>query len=298
MERRDFLRGAAALGAGLVIGGTNVPAAWAGPRIKWGALCLPRGGQRDQIEAVRSLQHKVGRKFATTHFRLPWDRELVNPFTRWSVDSGHVPIISWFTWHNGGLVSWRSIADGQHDGWITTQARSLKKAGWSGYFCFHKEPENEGNAADWKAAHDRVYQIFHNVGVPFRFVPTLTAYTFDGGNGGADAWLPKRYHLLGVDGYNRVNSTPGWRSFEEIFKPAHAVARSKRRGLYVIEYGSTEGSQGRKAEWLKNARATMKGWPQVVGCSYNHEHTDCVYWVDTSTSSLRAFKHMGADAAF
>jgi hypothetical protein len=299
MDRRDFLRGTAALGAGLIIGQAGVLPASADTRIRWGALCLPRDGQRDQIEAVKALQNKVGRKFATTHFRLPWDRDLVNNFTKWSVQSGHVPIISWFTRQSGGgMISWSSVASGQHDDRITTQARSLKQAGWSGYFCFHKEPENEGNPQDWKAAHDRVFGIFHNVGVKFKFVPTFTAYTYAGGHGGINTWLPPRYHLLGADGYNRVNSTNGWRSFERIFQPAHKVARNKGRRLYIIEYGSTEGAPGAKAQWLKNARATMKSWPQVTGCSYNHEHTDCVYWVDTSSSSLRAFRHMGADPVF
>jgi hypothetical protein len=300
MERRDFLKGTAVLGAGLVVGEmANVDPAWADRRIRWGALCLPRNGQTDQIQAVKALEAKVDRRFATTHYRLSWERPLVNDFTKWSVRSGHTPIISWFTRQaSGGMVSWRSVADGDHDGWITTQARSLRKAGWSGYFCFHKEPEDEGNAKDWKDAHDRVYQIFRNVGVRFRFVPTLMASTFGGLAGGAGAWLPPRYDLIGVDGYNRVNSVNGWRSFDRIFTPAHKFARHKRKGLYIIEYGSTEGKPGHKATWLQNARATMKRWNNVVGCSYNHEHTDCVYWVDTSVSSLRAFKRMGHDPAF
>jgi hypothetical protein len=251
------------------------------------------------MEAVKALERAVGRRFATTHYRLTWDRDLVNSFTSWSVQTGHVPIISWFTRKSGGgMVGWRSVADGDHDAWITTQARSLKNAGWSGYFCFHKEPENEGNATDWKAAHDRVYQIFKNVGVRFRFVPTLTAYTFAGGNGGAGAWLPPRYELLGVDGYNRAHCSGEWRSFAQILRPSHDVARKKGKGLYIIEYGCTESDPGRKAEWLRQARKTMKGWSQIVGCSYNHESTDCVYWVDTSGSALQAFTSMGEDAAF
>jgi hypothetical protein len=299
MERRDFLRGAAALGAGLVLGESVVGPAWAERHIKWGALCLPRSGQRNQMEAVGALETSVGRSFATTHYRLPWERPLVNDFTKWSVQTGHTPIISWFTRHaGGGMVSWRSIANGDQDAWITTQARNLRATGWSGYFCFHKEPENEGNAADWKDAHDRVYGIFRNVGVPFQFVPTLTAATFGGLNGGAAAWLPARYELLGVDGYNRVNSPNGWRSFDRIFSPANTVALGKARGLYVIEYGCTEGSAGQKATWFNEARTTMINWTNVVGCSYNHESTDAVYWVDTSASALRAFRAMGQDAAF
>jgi hypothetical protein len=300
MERRAFLRGSAALAAGLAVTPFGDQMALAGrQRIRWGALCLPAAGQSDQIEAVKALERRVGRRFATTHFRLPWERSVVNPFTEWSVRSGHTPIISWFTRKaGGGFVSWRSIAQGDHDGYIANQARSLRAKGWSGYFCFHKEPENEGNAKDWKDAHDRVYQIFRNVGARFRFIPTLTAYTFDGGNGGANAWLPNRYELLGVDGYNRYNCSAEWRSFGDIFRPAREFARRKNKGLYLIEYGCTEGESGRKADWLRGARRKMKKWPEIVGCSYNHEVTDCNYRVDTSAKALNAFAEMGSDRRF
>jgi hypothetical protein len=299
VERRDFLRGSAALGAGLALSPAGGMAAAGDRKIRWGALCLPRGGQSDQIEAVKALENKVGRRFATTHFRITWDRPLVNSFTKWSVQTGHVPILSWFSrTSSGGFVGWRSIADGDQDARITQQARALKATGWKGYFCFHKEPENEGNAADWKAAHDRVYQIFRNVGVPFRFVPVLTAYTFAGGNGGAGAWLPPRYELLGVDGYNRAHCSSVWRSFADIFRPAHDVARKRGEDLYIIEYGCTEGDPGRKADWILQARRQMKDWSHLVGCSYNHESTDCVYWADTSASALKAFSNMGGDPAF
>jgi hypothetical protein len=301
IARREFLRGAAALGAGLVISGSGALDAEARQtKIRWGGLALPRNGQKDQIEALKALQQMVGRPFATTHFRVPFDHDLVNPFTTWSVKSGHVPIISWFTFlSGGGMIPWRSVADGDHDDRIRSQARALAKQGWSGYFCFHKEPENDaGSATDWKAAHERVHRIFHDEGAKFRFVPTLTAYTYAGGNGGSGAWLPRHYDLLGVDGYNRSGGSPGWRSFKDIFGPAHRVARRKGMGLYIIEYGSTEGSPGAKAHWFDGARSTMKRWPQLVGCSYNHESTDRVYWVDTSTTSLHAFRQMGADRAF
>jgi TAT (twin-arginine translocation) pathway signal sequence len=299
MERRDFLRGAAVLGAGLAIGQADVRPASAGRRIRWGALCNPRGDQKNMEEATKALQRAVGRNFATTHFRTAWDRDLVNDFTRWSVRSGHIPILSWNTFlSGGGMVSWRAIANGQHDDRIRTQARALHRAGWSGYLCFHHEPENDGNAADWKAAHDRVYGIFRHERARFRFVPTLMAYTYKGGYGGAKVWIPPRYDLLGVDGYNRADGATGWRSFHDIVAPAHHFARRRGKGLYVIEYGSTEGAPGAKAHWIHGARETMKRLNNIVGCSYNHENTDHVYWVDTSASSLRAFRRMGHDPAF
>jgi hypothetical protein len=300
MERRDFLRGSVALAAGLALTPVNTRIAFAERNIIWGACCLPRLGEKTQQESVTALESKIGRTLDTTHYRLRWERPLVNDFTKWSWQTGHTPIISWFTRKvGGGMISWRSVAQGTHDAWITTQAKDLKATGWRGYFCFHKEPENEGGATDWKAAHDRVYQIFKNVGVPFSFVPTFTAYTFAGGNGGIGAWAPPRYELLGVDGYNRFGcSNTEWRSFEQIFAPSRTVAQQLGKQLYLIEWGCTEGSAGRKAAWFDEARARMKEWPEIVGCSYNHEITDCNYRVDSTTGSLQAFAAMGKDAMF
>ena len=146
---------------------------------RYGSLCQTHGGQSDQ-DAVMALEHEVGRSFSTTHHRLPWNNKLVNPFTTWSVQTGHTPIISWFARMGPhGPVLWRGIAEGKQDAWITTQARALKAAGWHGYLCFHKEPEDEGNATDWKAAYGRVRTIFANVGVTnFRWIVCLTNTTY------------------------------------------------------------------------------------------------------------------------
>src|SRR5205085_11801501 len=124
---------------------------------RWGALCLPGDGQTSQQASVAALQTKVGRKFATTHYRMPWTTPLVNSFTTWSATNGHAEqILSWFARTKSGLVSWKAIAAGNYDAWITTQATNLKASGLSGYFCFHKEPEDEGTSTDWKAAYTHV----------------------------------------------------------------------------------------------------------------------------------------------
>jgi hypothetical protein len=308
MDRREFLTRSALAGASITAaGGLALPdVAEAATRrrrtVLWGANCLPRGGQRDQREAVRAMERRLGRRFDTAHYRMTWTVPLVNDFTRWSVASGHIPLLSWFSRkRSGGMVSWSSIADGQHDRWIHTQARNLRATGWRGYFAFHKEPENEGTAADWKAAYNRVHNIFDQAGVTgFRWLVTLTAATYGGANGGPGAWLPAKWDILGVDGYNRnfCGRSNGWRSFEQIFGNARNYARSRSKPLYIQEYGSVESTSGEKARWFDNARSVLKAWPEVIGVSYNHEATDCSYWIDSSTSSFTSFKNMGQDSYF
>jgi hypothetical protein len=304
IDRRRFLLDATVAGAALVAAGSGV--VWAPPadagrrRVMWGALALPSGGQRDQQQAVRALERRVGRRFDTTHYRMKWDVPLVNGFTRWSADTGHRrQILSWFARTRSGLVSWSAIGDGRHDDWIRRQARSLAGTGWRGYLCFHKEPEDEGDPTDWKRAYGRVRSIFADEGVRrFRWVVCLTAATYARGDAGR--WLPRRFDLLGVDGYNRntCGSSDGWRSFREIVEPAHRFARERGRGLYVIETGCVEGSAGEKADWITQASRAIADWSTIVGVSYNHENTDCNYYVDTSSSALGSFRRMGRRRLF
>jgi hypothetical protein len=276
------------------------PPAEARTGVRWGALCEPTAGQ-SSAEAVLALERRVGRRFSTTHHRLPWTSDLVNPFTRWSVRTGHTPIISWFARTPArGLVSWRGIAQGNHDAWITRQARALRATGWHGYLCFHKEPEDEGNATDWKAAYGRVRTIFANVGVTnFRWIVCLTNTTYS--NGDAGAWMPSRpYDLLGADACNRYRCVAGrpWKSFQEMFQGAHRYASVHGKGLFFVEWGSVEGEPGRRAQWIDGARATIKDWPEVIGACYLSENSDCNFRVDTTASSLAAFRRMGADSHF
>jgi hypothetical protein len=303
-DRREFLK-KSALAGGVLLGLSSadllamVPAS-AAASSKWGALCLPGDGQNSQETSVAALEKKVGRRFATTHYRMTWDVPLVNGFTTWSAKTGHPKqILSWFGRTKSGTVLWKGIAAGDYDAWITKQAKSLKKSGFSGYFCFHKEPEDEGPPTEWKAAYHHVKKIFTAVGVTkFKWVVGLMASTYSAGKAGD--WLPLHYDVLGVDGYNRnlCGSSNGWRSFTTIFQGARNFAKKKRRPLYIIECGCVEGAPGAKGKWINDAASVIHNWPEVVGFSYNHENTDCTYWADSSSTALSAFKAMGQKAYF
>lgn len=300
LDRRDFLKRSATVGAaamGLSVLGLGETPASARPAARWwGALAEPQGGQT-QWDAVRALERTVGRRFGTIHHRFYWTVDLVNSFSRWGVNTGHRPILAWNGNLQGGENIWSGIAAGNHDGWITRQARSLRGANWSTFITFHKEPEGEGTPAQFRAAFDRIQRIFHNVGVrDTKWIVTLTAATYNAGE--AQQWLPNRYDLLGVDGYNRAGCSGPWKTFNQTFASARNFARRRGDKLYMIEVGCTESGGQRKAEWIADAHRTIKKWPEVVGFSYNHERTDCNYFIDSSNASLNAFSRMGADDAF
>ena len=140
---------------------------WAArPGATFGASVQPLGSQ-STTDALLQLEDLAQRKFTTVHNRMPWETSLVNKYSEFIADRGQVPILSWFT-RGRSDVKWSAIAAGAQDARIRSRGPELKAAGWPAYFCFHKEPENEpwlGNATEWKAAHERVWQIFQDVGV-------------------------------------------------------------------------------------------------------------------------------------
>jgi len=314
MDRRDFMKRAAVTSAGVALVTATETASFSRPAFAdmggaagatFGASVQPVGGQ-SVTDCLMQLEDLIGRRFATVHNRMPWDTSLVNRYSEFIANRGQVPILSWFT-RGRTTVHWSAIANGAQDARITTEAQRLKVAGWPAYFCFHKEPENEpwlGNSTDWKAAHERVWQIFQDVGVTnATFVACMMAPTFKGNFGGIRSWLPDHYDVLGVDGYNR-NTSGNWRSLETILSPAHEVATALQMPLFVIENGCVEGAPNQKGQWFADADATIRTWPEVVGVSYNHETGHSLndvgknYRVDTSTSSAIGFRTMGATQFF
>jgi hypothetical protein len=314
MDRRDFMKRAAVTSAGVALATAAETALFSrpafadmggGPGATFGASVQPVGSQ-STTDALLELEHLMQRPFTTVHNRFPWEGSLVNRYSEFIAGRGQIPILSWFT-RGRTEVKWSAIAAGQQDARIISEAEKLKAAGWPAYFCFHKEPENEpwlGSAAEWRAAHERMWQIFQDVGVTnATFVPCMMAVTFRGMFGGIRAWLPDHYDILGVDGYNR-NVKGNWRTFERIFTPAHELATALAVPMFVIEFGCIEGAPGQKGQWFSDADAVVRSWPEVVGLSYNHEigHTgndaNMNYRVDTSPSAISSFRTMGASGFF
>lgn len=314
MDRRDFMKKAAVTSAGVALATATETALFSSPAFAdmggapgatFGASVQPLGNQ-STTDALLQLEDLAQRPFTTVHNRMPWETSLVNKYSEFIARRGQVPILSWFT-RGRNDVKWSAIAAGAQDARIRTEAQRLKAAGWPAYFCFHKEPENEpwlGNANEWRAAHERVWQIFQDVGVPnATFVACMMAPTFKGSFGGIRAWLPKHYDVLGVDGYNR-NLKGNWRTFETILTPAHQVATALQMPLFVIEHGCVEGGGDRKRQWFADADNVVRNWPEIVGLSYNHEtghsgiDSSMNYRVDTSASATAGFRAMGSTAFF
>jgi hypothetical protein len=318
VDRRDFLKTAAAAGAGLAVPtvlDATESAATPGAPCRWGAYAAVRSGESGQ-HAILSLEQKIGRKLGITRHYMNWDRAIPSDLIRWSAAGGRKPYIAWEAFHrNNSAVSWRSIANGNWDQRIRAQAARIRNWGKPAFFTFHHEPENDtrcGTPADFRAAYQRVRNIFDNMNVHnLTWVVVLMAPTYSGGNHGANAWLPSRYDLIGVDGYNRWPCVPDrskhhWTPFREIFRPAHNAAVHRHKGLFIGEFASVErnacgnrgGDRQAKASWIHWAGETLKLWPECKGAVYSHtlgryQGYNEAFWINTSLASLKAYRRVG-----
>jgi hypothetical protein len=317
MNRREFLKGSAVVGAGLVTArGLAVfdTAAARSAHCRWGVMATPRAGQSWK-QAVVNLERKVHRSYSIIRRYHVWDEPLPTRFESWYARHGRTPYVGWHAFDSSGdPIPWSSIAAGDHDAWIHSQARSIKRWRRPMYLSFHHEPENDtaacGDAADFVAAWNHVHHVFASEHVPnVTWVATLMASTYAGSDGGAGAWLPGRYGLLGVDGYNRgpCAGSDDWRTFEEIFADARRFARRHGRGLFIGEFGSVEqdscsngaGDPDAKARWFNHARSTIRAWPEIRAACYSHTAASGnAYWIDTSPQSLKAYRKVGLDPYF
>jgi hypothetical protein len=278
----------------------------------FGAHPQIRAGQADSKEALLSFEALAGRKMAIYRDYFSWDAPFPDEFSYWLRDNGYVLLASWYATlsDGGGSVSWRDIANGLYDGTIDARADDIKAFGAPLFLIFNHEPENDvlsGTAEDFVAAWQHVHDRFVADGVTnVSYVLTLMAFTYRLGT--PDAWYPGDDYVdvVGADGYNWY-SCPGrgdpWTTFYNVFSGFHDYGVLHGKPEMIAEWSSMEDpdNPGAKGQWITDAAATLKTWPEVKAVSWYDAGPpthDCTWWIDTSQPSLDAFKAMGADPYF
>src|ERR671931_591463 len=112
------------------------------------------------------------------------------------------------------------------------------------YFSWNHEMQNTcntGTPRQYRASYHRVHHIFRREHVRNAvWVWTPAAGNFNHDPAGLRRYLPRRYDLVGVDGYSRANP---WRSATEIFSAAHRFA-VKRWNVGVVIWTNSPPSEG------------------------------------------------------
>ncbi|KRF06411.1 hypothetical protein ASG88_19850 [Nocardioides sp. Soil777] len=173
-------------------------------------------------------------------------------------------------------TTWRRVADGEADDWLSGMFRPLGEAGGAVIFTLHHEPENDAGGpgmlpVDFVAMQRRAIEQAAGMAPEVTVVPVLQHWTFDPVRDDIDpaTWLVPEASVMGLDIYNPWSPTNGkpWRSFGS--KADEALAWLGDTPIAIGEYGCREDpdNPGLAAEWLRDA-ALFAREHNIVSMSY------------------------------
>lgn len=254
--------------------------------------------------AVDSFESMIGRDLDISHRYFKWDGVFPTWKETWDLQNGRIPMIDW-----DGTYS-TQIAAGSHDARIRERARGVAALGRPVFLRYFWEMDASKNL--WKsqsptayiAAWRHIYTLFQQEGAEnAMWVWCPTAWGFV--KGGAQQYYPGNAYVdfVCTDGYNWYPGRSGarWRSFVEIYRSFYSFGVTTNKPLMVGEVAAQEDPDvpGRKAQWIRDATAALETqYPNIVAFVWFHSNTIYPWWVDTSESSLQAYREMAADPYF
>jgi hypothetical protein len=266
-----------------------------------GAYTRPRGDDQDRDAARRRwsrLERQLGRSFDIGHSYYRWDLEFPSWRERFHLRRGRIPMISW----NG--TDTRRIADGLEDELIIARARAVADLGspvllrWFWEMDGNRNAELARSPEDFVAAWIRIRSIFREHGARAEFVWCPNASAFDDGT--AEQWYPgdDEVDWICADGFNWAPGQPNqdYQPLGEIFRSFHDWAAGRGKPLMIGETGVQERDPSEKAEWFSDALASLQmELPEVRAFVYFDSGSRFPWWVDSSASSLEAFRALAND---
>jgi beta-mannanase len=280
--------------------------AFVDPDAKWSGIT------RQKAE-ITNFEHRIKRRLNVDMHFYAWNgqgQEFPSPMEAFDAAHGRIPYIAW------GGTKLSAINSGSQDAWIRRRAKAVKSFGhpvlirwasemngnWSTYDGTHNNsPGKTDGPAKYVRAWRHIHRIFQRVGA----------------NNATWVWCPNDRDLpsvrwnhwtnyypgdayvdwVGVDGYNwgKTKSWSSWMSFAALYAGIYRDYGS-RKPIIVSETASAE-QGGSKAEWIRQM------WTSLV---FRLPHIKAVVWqergtiwkVETSRSSMDAFRHMAISAFF
>ncbi len=287
----------------LFAGGTQsrAPLEWGFYQIYWGAKPFQE-----------NLKREVGRLASVPDYVMFY-RDLGRPFPQGAADvihkMGATPIISLelWRWHDNQTKQLPRILAGEWDDFFRKWAEDAKRDGRRVLLRFGFEFNGDwfswgGDPEAFKAAWRRARDIFDDVGaknVEWVWSANVTSHPtgpendmhrYYPGDAGVD-WVA-------VDGYNwgdAYREWHKWSSFDALFDGVlNAFAtRYPSKPVMVSEFGSPEGTPGRKAAWVRDAHAAALRRTQLRAVVWfnldKRREGELNFRLDTSPDALRAF---------
>ena len=199
-------------------------------------------------------------------------------------------------------ASTSAVNSGRYDGLIRQRAADVKAAGYPILLEWFWEMDGSrnrhiaGSPASFIAAWKRIHTIFDKAGVTnvsWVWCPNAWGFT----TGEAQKFYPGDASVdwICANGYNWGPARPGdqWRSFQWIFQSFYDWASTRGKPLMIGEFGVVERKPGEKAQWLKDAAATLKtqftGIKAVVYFDVKKRYN---WRLSTSESATSAFRYL------
>jgi hypothetical protein len=262
--------------------------------------------------AVVRLEGQIGRKLAVDHHYYAWTDSFPSGLEQWDVANGRIPMISW------GGTTLGPILNGSYDKMIRSRAQAVKALGapvfirwawemngnWSPYDGTHSNhPGQTDGPALYVQAWRHIHDIFAQEGVAnavWVWCPNASDVPDDSWNHWTNYYPGDVYvDWVAVDAYNWGN-TQTWSSWTDLSRMIGGVYAdyAARKPIMIAETGSTEHG-GSKAGWMQTVQASMKSkFPSVAALVYFDQAKEVDWQVDSSSSSLAAFKALANDRYF
>ena len=232
---------------------------------------------------------------------------------------GAMPMVTWSLRNPGNDRSYplRDIIAGNHDAYIEQWARDAAAWGKPFYLRFAHEmngtwqpwsPGVNGNTAAeygdaWRHVHDIFRRVFEEEQAAFSNVRWVwSPYVACGGCTAFGKVYPGDAYVdwVALDGYNWGGSS--WQSMSSVFRSSYnsVTTLAPRKPFMIAEIGSVEGAAGAKANWIKKGYSTTipDYMPKTRAIVWFHSYSDRDWRVNTSTSSLNAYKNVATNAAY
>lgn len=263
---------------------------------------------------LTDLEGTLGRNVDLVPWYQAWDSPNNSAFRRdkveWVIERGSIPMITWEPWNtqngvNQASFSLRRIADGHHDTYIRSWARSASQIDGPIFLRFAHEMNgnwypwaagvNGNTSSDYSAAWKHVHGIFEAQGAtnvqwvwsPNRDYPGATPL---------DTLYPGDDYVdwLAIDGYNFGTEKSGmsWRSFNDTFKGTYDIITGfSSRPVMIGETGSTE-TGGDKAAWIREGLSPENlsaNFPRLKALVWFNQVGSGNWPLSTSSAATRAF---------
>lgn len=236
------------------------------------------------LTSLETLEYSLGTKLKVVNWYKKWG-EATGQFSYGQYgtlgqleavsDSGRIPTITWEPWSELGdstdmTYSPDTIIAGTHDAYIQSWADGLKTYGlpiylrpmheMNGQWYPWSAVNNNGNTpVEYVAAWKHIVDIFDAAGATnVKWVWSVNNIDYPASNTMEQYWPGSSYvDVMGIDAYN-CGQTLGWKTFEELVKPAYdrLAVLDATLPIWVNETGTCEPN----ANVANSAGKTKGGW--------------------------------------